>query len=189
MKKISKKKIILIVIAVILVIVIAFVIFKLVNKSELNLNVDANGNVVNDNIENSDGTDAQLQQGEQNSNLKNTYNPNSIPQKDTEYIEQYIDDKGNEVGGEDLSKIKDNIVQAFKKVPMDKLGLDVNLDEVRVIFNQGTTVIDKNNCFVFCIYIAQDNTLKNVGMYAMTKDTKTLYKFNSESMTYDLIEK
>lgn len=189
MKKISKKKIILIVIAVILLIVIAFVIFKLINKNELNLNVDANGNVVNGDIMNSDGSNAQLQQEDSNNNSEATYNPNSIPQKDTEHIEQYIDDKGNEVSGEDLSKIKDNIIQAFKKIPMDKLGLDVNLDEVRIIFNQGTTVIDQNNFFVFCIYTTHDNRLKNIGMFAMTKDTKTLYKFNSENLTYDLIEK
>src|SRR5699024_1247133 len=97
--------------------------------------------------------------------------------------------KGNELDGEDLSKIKDNIVQAFKKVSLDKLGLDVNLDEARVIFNKGTTIIDQNNCFVFCIYVMKDNLLRNVGMYAMTKDTKTLYKFNSDTLTYDLIEK
>ena len=99
MKKISKKKIILIVIAVILLIVIAFVIFKLINKNELNLNVDANGNVVNGDIMNSDGSNAQLQQEDSNNNSEATYNPNSIPQKDTEHIEQYIDDKGNEVKG------------------------------------------------------------------------------------------
>lgn len=184
----NKKKIIIIIALIILIIaIVAIIVFKLLDKNELNTSIDTNGNVISNEELNSNGSSAQLQSNDNTS--ENTYNPNSIPQKDTDYVEQYVDEKGNELDGEDLSEIKDNIVQAFKKVSLDKLGLDVNLDEARVIFNKGTTIIDQNNCFVFCIYVMKDNLLRNVGMYAMTKDTKTLYKFNSDTLTYDLIEK
>lgn len=181
------KKIVLIIIAVIILVVIIIVAFKLLNKNEVNLSVDSNGNVTNIGNLNTDGNNAQLQNNSSTSDY--TYNPDSIPQKDIEYIEQYVDDKGNELSGEDLSKIKDNIVQAFKKVSSDKLGINVDLNNVRIIFNQGTTIINKNRCLVFCVYVAENDTLRNVGMYAMTKDTKVLYKFNSDTLTYDLIEK
>ncbi len=173
--------------AIVILVIIVIIAFKLFDKREVNLSVDANGNTVSNGNLNSNGSEAQLQDDETNSDY--TYDPNSIPQKDTDHIEQYVDDKGNEISGEELSKVKDNIVQAFKKVSTDKLGLDVDLNNVRIIFNQGTTIIDQNSCLVFCVYVAENDELKNSGMFAMTKDTKVLYKFNSDTLTYDLIEK
>lgn len=186
MKIKNKKKMILIIVAVIILVVVMIFAFKMLNKNEVNMSVDANGNAIDGSLR-ADGSEIKLKDDGTTSDY--TYNPNSIPQKDTDYNEQYLDNKGNELSGEDLSKIKDNIIQEFKEVPIDKLGLDVDLNNIRIIFNQGTTLIDKNNCLVFCIYVAENNTLRNVGMYAMSEDTKVLYKFNSDALTYDLIEK
>ena len=83
----NKKKIIIIIALIILIIaIVAIIVFKLLDKNESNTSIDTNGNVISNEELNSNGSSAQLQSNDNTS--ENTYNPNSIPQKDTDYVEQ-----------------------------------------------------------------------------------------------------
>ena len=114
-------------------------------------------------------------------------NSDPIHQNDTQSVYEFVDESGNKMDEASLQAAKDAVVQAFKAVPAEKLGITVDLSAARIVFNQGITTISGTECFVFNVYSQEGEALKNIGTYAMSRDTLTLYRFNSESLEYDLI--
>lgn len=112
----------------------------------------------------------------------------TVPQQATDNVEEFVDEQGNKMDENVLQTNKDTIIQAFKAIPADKLGLTADLASAKIMFSQGITTIATNECFVFNVYVNENGSLKNAGVYAMSRDTTVLYKFNSASLEYELIE-
>ena len=62
------------------------------------------------------------------------------------------------------------------------------MSNVKIVFNQGTTIIADNTCLVFAVYEQKDNSLNFISKYAMSIDTEVLYKYDSESLVFNMIE-
>lgn len=165
MKKINLKRFIPFIL-ILLVIVIAIV---MVVNSNIGNNGESSGDF------NLDGT------------KKNTdSNTIAISQSETSSVNEYVDASGNKLDDGTLKKNKDNIIVAFKQIPAEKLGLNIDLNSAKIMFNQGTTTIKDKQFLVFNVY---SQAGKNVGTYAMSIDTEVVYKYNTNTLEYELIEK
>ena len=117
-----------------------------------------------------------------------------VPQDKTTVSDEYVDDNGNVLSEEQIEQIKSSLLEEFKTYGVDKLGLenvDLASDMTRLMYNVGVTTILEKKYLVFNVYaLAEgDSYLRNRGMYAMSLDLSRLYKFDTESLVYLLIEK
>lgn len=183
--KLNKKRLFLSIMILIILIVAIVLIVKFAGNGE-----ETNGNFnLGDSQENVDTPNSQEggdTQPDQTSAVPD--GTNSVPQNETESVGDFVDESGNKLEEDTLQTSKDAITQAFKAISPDKLGLEVDLNSARIMFNQGITTIAENECFVFSVYVQDGETMKNIGTYAMSRDTKVLYKFNLDTLVYDLIE-
>ena len=176
----NKKRFFLaVIILLVLVAVIIFIGVKFTKKTN-----ETNGDFSLDGSQ--ENIDSKNSQENNDNNAEN--DGTSIPQQETEGIKDYVDEKGNQMSDEDVQNVKNNIVAKFKSVPSELLGISADLNTARIMFNQGVTIIAQKECYVFNVYVQEGDSLNNIGMYAMSTDTTTLYKFNYEKITYDLIE-
>lgn len=109
----------------------------------------------------------------------------TISQNDTATVNEYVDNNGNKLDDNTLKQTKDNIMTSFKRISSDKLGQDIDISRCKIIFNKGTTTIKENSFLVFNVYSQEG---KNIGTYAMSIDTNTIYRYNTQTLEYELIE-
>ena len=182
----NKKRFFLaVIILLVLVAVIIFIGVKFTKKTnETNGDFSLDGSQENIDSKNSQENNENVENNDNNAENDGT----SIPQQETEGIKDYVDEKGNQMSDEDVQNVKNNIVAKFKSVPSELLGISADLNTARIMFNQGVTIIAQKECYVFNVYVQEGDSLNNIGMYAMSTDTTTLYKFNYEKITYGLSE-
>lgn len=181
MKKVNKKRLFLsILILIIIIVAIVFAIKFSGNGEVTNGDFNMGGSQENVDAQNS-------QEGGQEPVQPTT--TTSVPQKETENVTEFVDESGNKLEENTLQTNKDSIVQAFKAIPSETLGITADLSAAKIMFNQGITTIAETECFVFNVYVQEGEKLKNIGTYAMSRDTQVLYKFNSQTLEYDLVEK
>lgn len=190
MRKVNKKRLFL----SIMILIIIIVAIVMAVKFSGNGDETAGDFNLGDSQENVDSQNSQEGGQEQNQstttpeqNVNNT--TTSVPQQETENVTEFVDESGNKLEEDTLQTSKDSIIQAFKAIPSEKLGITADLSTAKIMFNQGITTIAENECFVFNVYVLEDGKLKNIGTYAMSRSTEVLYKLNAETSDYDLIEK
>lgn len=190
MKKVNKKRLLLsILILIIIIVAIVFAIKFSGNGEETSGDFNMNGS--QENVDSQNSQEGQVEQqptqtpsvSEPAENTPST----SVPQQETENVTEFVDESGNKLEEDTLQASKDSIVQAFKAIPSERLGITADLNTAKIMFNQGITTIAENECFVFNVYVLEENKLKNIGTYAMSRDTQVLYKLNSQTLEYDLI--
>ncbi len=174
MKKLDKKVVAILIIALVIVVISVAVAIYSMNRCPKKVeNVD----VPQDNQEQQEVIDE-----------------TRVPQDKTTVSDEYVDDNGNVLSEEQIEQIKSSLLEEFKTYGVDKLGLenvDLASDMTRLMYNVGVTTILEKKYLVFNVYaLAEgDSYLRNRGMYAMSLDLSRLYKFDTESLVYLLIEK
>lgn len=113
---------------------------------------------------------------------------NTVYQKDIITNEEVLTLEGEEIVNEDLETAKANIEAAIYAMTKEELGLEVEMEETKIFFNEGSTNIYGKNCIVFSLYAQSGDYLKNKGTFAMSSDTNILYKYDSGVMAYKLIK-
>lgn len=173
--KVNKKRLgIFIAILVILIILIVVICKAISNKSEITLN-GTDQTIGGNNISNSQ-------------EIEYDGNPYNVPQDYTETVTDFVNESGEAIDENTLAGIKQNIMDKFKSISVDKLKLNINMDNARLIFNQGTTIIANNKCLVFVVYEEKDNALNFISKYAMSLDTSVLYKYDSDALVFNMLE-
>ncbi len=111
--------------------------------------------------------------------------------KDTVKKENYQDKEGNDLSEEQVIAYKGQVKTELMSYPLETLQLvDIDLASARIMYNEGTTEIGGHQCLVFNVYNLQNDELNNVGMYAMSMDDSlTMYRFNKDTTSYDLLKK
>lgn len=195
MKKVNKKRLFIsILVLIIIIVTIVFAIKFSGNGDETSgdFNMDGSQETVDSQNSQEGGEEKQPDQTtavpDQSPSVSDAPTT-SVPQQETENVTEFIDESGNKLEEDTLQTSKDSIIQAFKAIPSEKLGITADLSTAKIMFNQGITTIADKDCFVFNVYVLEDGKLKNIGTYAMSRDTEVLYKLNSETSDYDLIEK
>lgn len=161
---------------VIFVAIIAVIIISIVLSKRKNLTLDGSKTKV-------DGASIT-----NNQEIEYDGNPYNVPQAYVETVNQYVDEKGNALEGADLSNVKNNIIDKFKSYSNEKLGFEASMDNIKIVFNQGTTTIAENTCIVFAVYEIVDDSLDYISKYAMSIDTNVIYKFDSEAFVFRMIQ-
>lgn len=173
--KVNKKRLGIFIAILIIIILLIVVICKAIgNKSEITLN----------------GKDKTIDGNNMSNSQEIEYdgNPYNVPQDYTETVNEYVGESGEAIDENTLSGIKQSIMDKFKGIPADKLKLDINMDNSRIIFNQGTTIIANNKCLVFVVYEEKDGALNFISKYAMSIDTSVLYKYDSDALIFNMLE-
>ena len=62
------------------------------------------------------------------------------------------------------------------------------MSNISIIFNQVTTTIAGKNCLVFAVYEEKGNESNFISKFAMSIDMSVLYKFDSNTLIYNMIE-
>lgn len=190
MKKINKKRLFLsILILIIIIVAIVFAIKFSGNEEVTNGDFNMGGSQENVDAQNSQEGGQEPVQPTTTPEQEGTTTTTSVPQIETENVTEFVDESGNKLEENTLQTNKDSIIQAFKAIPSETLGITADLSTAKIMFNQGITTIAETECFVFNVYVQEGEKLKNIGTYAMSRDTQVLYKFNSQTLEYDLVEK
>lgn len=182
--RVNKKRLILFVAIVIIVIVAIILLVKNINKKIDNIDIKNNGITL-------DGTDPKIEGGNMTNSQEIEYdgNPYNVPQDYTKTVNEFVGESGEALDSVTLSTVKESIIDNFKKNYSEKYGINVNMENVKIIFNQGTTTIADNTCLVFAVYEEQGDNLAFISKFAMSINTEILYKYNSETFMYSMIEK
>jgi len=178
--KIRKRR--LAVFILIIVVIIVAIIFSTLNKEKEDITV--NGDI--DSI----GSKEILNPGksQDDNQVDNGDNTEGIHINDTVNVDKYVDETGKELTTEEMTIEKEKISNKFKSISPDILGLNVDMSEVKLMYNQGTNNIDGNICYVFSVYVPNGDTVSKIGTYAISTDLLVLYRFNSDTMKYELIK-
>lgn len=175
--KINKKRLIIfIVIAVLIIGIVVAATVKLLNKDNKDITLD--------------GTDQTIEGNNMTNNQEIEYdgNPYNVPQDYTETVNEFVNESGEVLDENTLSEVKQNITDKFKQLPTDKLGINTDMSNIRIVFNQGTTKVADSTCLVFVVYEEKDNSLNFISKYAMSIDTNIVYKYDSTALIYNMIE-
>lgn len=184
MKNNNKKTIMIVIIAIIILVVLIFVGLKIFKNKEVDeTQNDLDQDIVAQDID-EDGSEEEVNTGTSNSTQDGTV----VDSVDTVVVNKFVDENGNDMTEDAIQEAKNKIIEAVKQVPVETLGLDISLDNARFIFTESITTINHNECFVFSIYVQEGENLVNKGMYAISRDTKILYKFNTKTVSYELIQ-
>lgn len=168
MKHNNLKKILVAIILLVIVVAVIVLVIKFTGNKNSN-NIDNN----NDN----------------NNYIENDENIEVISKEDTTSVSDYVDEQGNALSDDEVSKLKNAISEAVKQFPTEKLGINEDINNARFIFNRGTTTISGEQYLTFSIYVLEGEKYRSRGMFAMSKNTEKLYKYNSEKSRYERIEK
>lgn len=174
--KISPKFFILLA-AIIIVIVVIVLIVKGGKNDDSKITLDGSGNA------NVDG-----QQVNNNQEIEYDGNPYNVPQSYTTTVNDFIGESGEELDENTLPSIKEEIKSKFTSMSTEQIGINVDMQNIRIIFNQGTTTIADNNCLVFSVYEQKDGSLNFVSKYAMSTNTEILYKYDSSANMFNMIQ-
>ncbi len=181
----NKKTIIIVIVAILILVLLIFIGLKIFKKES----VDETQNVLDQDIVAQDIDEDGSEEKEPDTVTSNTTDDGSVVDSvDTVVVNRFVDENGNDMTEEAIQEAKNKIIEAVKKIPVESLGLDVNLDNARFIFTEGITTINHNECFVFSIYVQEGENLVNKGMYAISRDTTIIYKFNPQTVCYELIQ-
>lgn len=182
MKVTNKKKLIISLIIVIIVIVIIIVMIKFRKSNKIENNVENNIDI-GENTNGSSSSNVESVPASEPSTGAQT-----VPQNETVYYNEYMDENKNDLSDSDAKAIRQKIIDNFKSRDMNELGINTDASNIKIVFSSGTTFIDNRGCFVFYVYVQSGNSLVNRGMFAMTQDCSVLYKFNSQTITYDVVD-
>lgn len=176
--KLDKKRLLIFVAVVIVVIAVVVLIVKVVNNNEEKITIDGNASSIDDGQNVTD----------ESSQVEYDGNPYNVPQDYTQTLNEFVGETGEALDENTLNEVKDNIMNKFKGISTDKLGISADMSSVKIVFNQGTTIIADNTCLVFAVYEQKNNSLNFISKYAMSIDTEVLYKYDSESLVFNMIE-
>ena len=175
--KIDKKRLLIITAIVIVIIALIVLVIRVINNDEDKITVDGTSStIVGQNV-----TD-------DSSKVEYDGNPYNVPQDYTQTVNEFVGESGEALDENTLNEVKDNITNKFKQIPGEKLGINVDMSTIKIIFNQGTTTIADNACLVFVVYEERDDKLNFISKYAMSIDTNVLYKYDSQNLVFNMIE-
>jgi hypothetical protein len=174
--KVNKKRLLFSIIVLIIIIVAIILIVKNIGKKDSNITLDGTSQKI-------DGVSVSNSQ-----EIEYDGNPYSVPQEYTVAVDEYVYTDGEAIDDSSLNEIKQSMIEKFKQSSTDNLQLDADMQNIRIIFNQGTTTIADSTCLVFVVYEEKDDSLNFKSKYAMSLDTKVIYKYDSESLVYNMLE-
>lgn len=174
--KINKARLITSILVVIIVIVAIVLIAKKANKQPEKITLDGSTQV----IENKQITNTQ--------EIEYDGNPYNVPQSYTTTVNEFVGEDGSAIDANELSTIKVKIEEKFKSISAEKLGINADMSNITIVFNQATTTIAEKNCLVFAVYEIKGDESNYISKFAMSEDATVLYKFDSESLIYNMIE-
>lgn len=174
--KIDIKRLIPAIIAVVLIVVVIVMIVKAVNRKSGDISLD--------------GESAGLiEKAEMINKLEAEYdgNPYNVPETFTTTESTYVGVESEELSANEVSNIKSTITNKFKSYSTEELGINCSMDNVRMIFNTGTTTIADTKCLVFNTYSVDGESMQYIAKFAMSIDGSTLYKFDNQLFVYRMI--
>jgi len=174
--KLNFKRIIPAIIALILIIVVIVLIVKAVTRESDDISLD--------------GSSAGLiEKAEMINKLEAEYdgNPYNVPETFTTTEDTYVGESSEELSASEISDVKNTIISKFKSYTPEELGIDCSMDNVRMIFNTGTTTIADTKCLVFNAYKVDGESMQYISKFAMSIDGNTLYKFDNQLFVYRMI--
>ncbi len=174
--KLNFKRIIPAIIALILIIVVIVLIVKAVTRKSDDISLD--------------GSSAGLiEKAEMINKLEAEYdgNPYNVPETFTTTEDTYVGESSEELSASEISDVKNTIISKFKSYSPEELGIDCSMDNVRMIFNTGTTTIADTKCLVFNTYKVDGESMQYISKFAMSIDGNTLYKFDNQLFVYRMI--
>ena len=174
--KIDINRLIPAIIALVLIIVVIVMIVKAVTRKSDNISLN--------------GESAGLiEKAEMINKLEAEYdgNPYNVPETFTTTESTYVGEESEELSVDEISNVKNTIINKFKSYSPEELGINCSMDNVRMIFNTGTTTIADTKCLVFNVYSVDGEAMQYVSKFAMSIDGNTLYKFDSQLFVYRMI--
>lgn len=170
------KKLIPAIIVLIAIVVIVILVVKVVNKKGDDISLDSS-------------TSGLIEKAEMINKAEAEYdgNPYNVPESFTTKEETYGGENSASLSEQEVENAKAVISSSFKAYTADQLGIVINMDAVRLIFNTGTTIIADTTCLVFNVYEEVDDSLKYICKFAMSVDGTTLYRFDDEVFVYRMI--
>lgn len=174
--KIDIKRLIPAIIALVLIIVVIVMIVKAVTRKSDNISLN--------------GESAGLiEKAEMINKLEAEYdgNPYNVPETFTTTESTYVGEESEELSADEISNVKNTIINNFKSYSPEELGINCSMDNVRMIFNTGTTTIADTKCLVFNVYSVDGEAMQYVSKFAMSIDGNTLYKFDNQLFVYRMI--
>lgn len=182
--KVNMKRLIVFIAIVVVIIVAIVILVKNLNKKIDNIDLKNKGITL-------DGTDQTIEGGNITNSQEIEYdgNPYNVPQDYTKTVNEFVGESGEELDSGTLSTVKQNIIEKFKQDYSEKYGISIDMSNVRIIFNQGTTTIADNTCLVFAVYEEKDENLTFISKFAMSLNIEVLYRYNSKTFMYSMIEK
>ena len=175
--KLDKKRLLISIAIIVIIIAVVVLIVKIATNNEDKITIDGNASTI-------DGQNIT----DESSEVEYDGNPYNVPQDYTQTLNEFVGETGEALDENTLNEVKDNIMNKFKGISTDKLGISADMSSVKIVFNQGTTIIADNTCLVFAVYEQKDNSLNFISKYAMSIDTEVLYKYDSESLVFNMIE-
>lgn len=175
--KIDKKRLLIITAIVIVIIALIVLVIRVINNDEDKATVDGTSSTI-------DGQNVT----DDSSKVEYDGNPYNVPQDYTQTVNEFVGESGEALDENTLNEVKDNITNKFKQIPGEKLGINVDMSTIKIIFNQGTTTIADNACLVFVVYEEKDDKLNFISKYAMSIDANVLYKYDSQNLVFNMIE-
>lgn len=174
--KVNKKRLIIFVVVIVIIIIAIVLLIKNLNKDK-DITLDGTEQIT---------IDSQVAINEQD--IEYDGNPYNVPQEYTQTVNEFIGDTGEALDENTLITVKEDIENKFRSISPDKLGINSEMANVKITFNPVTTTIAGKNCLVFAVYEEKDNQSIFISKYAMSVDTSVLYKFNSDTLVYNMIE-
>ena len=174
--KIDIKRLIPAIIALVLIIVVIVMIVKAVTRKSDNISLN--------------GESAGLiEKAEMINKLEAEYdgNPYNVPETFTTTESTYVGEESEELSADEISNVKNTIINKFKSYSPEELGINCSMDNVRMIFNTGTTTIADTKCLVFNTYKVDGESMQYISKFAMSIDGNTLYKFDNQLFVYRMI--
>lgn len=181
MKKINFKRFlpaigILVAIIIIIIVIVTSSKKSEENKSDSGMNT---GNIETGTVSNTEENQGQSE--EENATEESL----DVPQANTTSTNEYVDNTGATIEEGTVESIQAQIEEKFKSIPLDRLQLNgVDLENAKLIFGEGVMRIGDKDCFGFTVYVANGKYMKSAGMYAMSKDTEVLYRYDTDTLTY-----
>lgn len=182
--KVNVKRLAIAIIVLVIIVVAIVMIVKNIKKNPDDIDIKDSGITL-------DGSTPGIEGGSMTNSQEIEYdgNPYNVPQDYTKTVNEFVGETGEALDSETLSTVKQNIIEKFKQGYSEKYGINVDMSNVRIIYNQGTTTIAGNTCLVFVVYEEKDGDLTFISKFAMSINTEVLYKYNSETFMYSMIEK
>ncbi len=175
--KLDKKRLLISIAIIVIIIAVVVLIVKIATNNEDKITIDGNASTI-------DGQNIT----DESSEVEYDGNPYNVPQDYTQTLNEFVGETGETLDEATLNEVKTNITNKFKGISADKLGIDIDMSTIKIVFNQGTTIIADNTCLVFAVYEQKDDTLNFISKYAMSIDTNVLYKYDSQALVFNMIE-